>query len=193
MRNFLLIILSGLFVFLLGACARKEEVREAAAVKPREEAGGRIEKGFSHIQMEEGKVILKVEGDSVSGLDREKVAIENPRVERFFHGEDRKNSVEVAAQIGTWNRESNQVEMEEEVRGVVGFEEEIVIEHADKMVYEPLAYLLTLSGRVRLRQGRSILNADKVTIYLDEKGERIVKITAEGEVSGRIFPEELRR
>ncbi len=193
MRIFLSIILSGLFAFLLGACIPKEETGETATIKPREEAEERVEKGFSHIQMEGGEVVLRIEGSSVSGLlGGEKLIIEHPRVERFSHGEDRENSVKVEAQIGTWNRKSDQVEMEEEVEGVVRFEREIVIEHADKMVYDPLAHLLILTGQVRLRQGRSILHADQVTIYLDEAGEGIIKITAEGRVRAKIFPEELR-
>ncbi len=191
MRTFLLIILLGPGLFLLGACARKEEGREAAVFRPLEEIGERVERGFSHMQMEGGEVILKVEGDAVSGLGGEKLTIENPRVERFFPGEDGESSVEVEAQTGTWNRKSGQVEMEKGVEGVVGLEREIVIEHADKMVYEPLAHLLILTGEVRLRRGRSLLKADKVTIYLDEEAGRIVKITAEGRVRARIFPEEL--
>jgi len=114
-------------------------------------------------------------------------------MERFFHRENAENSVEMEAQTGIWNRKGGQVEMQEEVKGVVRFEEEIVIEHADKMVYEPLSRLLTLSGRVRLRRARSTLNADVVVIELDEEGEGIIKMTAQGKVSGRIFPEELKR
>lgn len=193
MRTFLSIILLGLFVFLLGACAKKEEARESAAVKPSEEAGERVEEGFSHIRMEEEKVILKVEGASVSGLDSEEVTIENPRVERFFYKEGEENSVQIEARTGIWNRKSDQVQMEEEVKGVVEFEEEIIIEHADKVAYDPSTLLLTLSGRVRIRQARSILNANEVILYLDEEGRKIIKVTAEGEVTGRIFPEELKR
>ena len=193
MRNLGLIILLGLFIFSLGACAKKEESVEAVAAKSREEAGERVEGGFSHVQTEEGKVILKVEGEAMSGLGKEKVTIENPRLERFLYKEDAESSVEMEAQTGIWNRKSNQIEMQEEVEGVVKFEDEIFIEHAEKMVYEPLNRLLTLSGRVRLKRARSILNADVVVIHLDEEGEEIIKITAEGKVSGRIFPEELRQ
>ncbi|MCD5397764.1 LptA/OstA family protein [candidate division NPL-UPA2 bacterium] len=194
MRSLSLIILLGLPAFLLGGCAWEEEVREATVVKLQEEAGERIREGFSHIEMEEGRIVLRVEGSAVSGLlGEEKLAIENPRVERFFPREDEKNSVKIEAQTGTWDRESGQVEMEVGVEGVVRFEEEIFIEHADKMIYDPLAHFLILTGEVRLRRGRSLLEADKVTIYLDEEEGRVVKITAEGRVRARIFPEELER
>ena len=39
MRNLLLIVLLGLFISLLGACAKKEEAQESAVVRPSEEAG----------------------------------------------------------------------------------------------------------------------------------------------------------
>ncbi|NOX97626.1 MAG: LPS export ABC transporter periplasmic protein LptC [Nitrospirae bacterium] len=193
MRNFTLVILLGLSVFLLGACAqKKEEAREPAAVKPSGDTGERVEQGFTHVKMEEGKVTLKVKGSSVSGLNKETVTIKDPRVERFFYEKGKKNSLEVEAKKGTWNKKNDAVQMEEGVKGVVRFEREIVVEHADKMTYDPSAHLLNLSGKVKVRQGRSLLNANEVIIYLDKEDKKIVKMTAEGQVSGRIFPEELR-
>ncbi len=193
MRNFLLIILLGLFVFLLGACAEKEITPKVPAVKPSAQSGERVEKGFSHIQMEKGKVVLKVKGSSVSGLDKNKVTIKNPRVERFFYKGDQKDSLKMQGRAGTWNRKSSRVEVEKGVKGVVQFQEKIIIEHADKMVYEPSVHLLVLNGKVRIKRGRSVLNAEEVKIYLDEKKGKIIKITATGKVSGIIFPEELKK
>jgi len=197
MRNFALVILLGIFVFLLGACARQEketeEMREPVVSQPSEEPGERVEEGFTHVKMEEGKVTLKVKGSSVTGLGGEKVTIEDPRVERFFYEEDGKKSLEVEAKTGTWDKKSDEVQMEDEVKGVFRFEREIIVEHADKMTYDPSAHLLNLSGKVKVRQGRSLLQANEVTIYLDTEDRKIVKMTAEGQVSGRIFPEELRR
>jgi len=181
-RNFLLIILLGLFVFLLGACAEKEITPKVPAVKPSAQSGERVEKGFSHIQMEKGK-----------GLDKNKVTIKNPRVERFFYKGDKKNSLKVEGRTGTWNRKNSRVQVEEGVKGVVQFQEKIIIEHADKMAYEPSAHLLILRGKVKIKQAQSVLNAEEVKIYLDEKKGKIIKVTAEGKVSGIIFPEELKK
>ncbi len=193
MRNLKLIILLGLFVFLLGACAEKEITPKVPTVKPPEQSGERVEKGFTHIQMEKGKVVLRVKGDSASGLDKGKVTIKNPKVERFFYKGDEKNSIKVEGRTGIWNRKGGRVQVKEEVKGIVQFKEKIVIEHADKMAYEPSTHLLVLRGNVRIKQARSVLNAGEVKIYLDEKDGRIIKIMAEGKVSGIIFPEELKK
>ena len=193
MRTFLSIILLGISVFLLGACAKKEVAEEMVTVTPPEETGERVEKGFTHVQTEEGKVVLKVEGDAVNGLDTGKVTIKNPRVERLFYKGDKENSVKMEARTGTWNKNDGQVQVEDGVKGTVKFEEEITIEHADKMIYDPLTHTLDLSGKVRIKQARSVLNADEVIIYLDKEGKGIVKIMAKGKVTGRIFPEELKK
>ena len=97
--------------------------------------------------------------------------------------------MELEADKGVWNKDSGQVEMEKDVKGTVGFEEEIIIRHADMVHYEPKKHMITLDGRVNVERRRDILKADKVTIYLDEKEEEIIKVVAEGNVTGRVFPE----
>ena len=41
---------------------------------------------------------------------------------------------------------------------------------------------------MRVERKQDILNADKVTIYLDENEKEITKVVAEGNVTGRVFP-----
>lgn len=186
----IIVFLSVVAVSVFGSCARElEKEIEAAVEEPLKEEGERVVGGFSHIQTEEGRVVLKLEGDSVSGLGQETVTIQNPRVERFFYEGDEKNSVELEASKGLWNKDSGQVEMEKDVKGVIRFEEEIIIHHADSVCYEAKKHTIILEGRVKIERMRDILNADKVTIYLDEGHKEIIKVVAEGNVTGRIFPE----
>ncbi|MCK4326620.1 lipopolysaccharide transport periplasmic protein LptA, partial [bacterium] len=63
------------------------------------------------------------------------------------------------------------------------------IHHADSVCYEAKKHTIILEGRVKIERMRDILNADKVTIYLDEGHKEIIKVVAEGNVTGRIFPE----
>ncbi|MCD5390489.1 LPS export ABC transporter periplasmic protein LptC [candidate division NPL-UPA2 bacterium] len=182
------IVVSAAAILFFGSCAR-EEVKEPEAPieKPREESGERAE-GVTLTDMKEGEV-LTLRARAVSGLDQQMVTIEEPRVEKIFYGDDGEKSIELEADTGVWNRDSGQIEAEKEVKGVVRFEEEIIIRHADRAYYEPKKHMITLDGRVKIERKGDILNADKITIYLDEGDREIIKVVAEGNVTGRIFPE----
>ncbi len=189
MRDLIIVILlSAIAILFFGSCAR-EEVKEpeAPVEEPREESGEKAE-GVTLIDRKEGEV-LTLRARAVSGLDQQMVTIEDPQVEKIFYEDDEEKSIELEAVTGVWNRDSGQIEAEKEVRGVVRFGEEIIIRHADRMCYEPKKHMIILEGQVKIERKIDILNADKVTIYLDDGDKEITKVVAEGNVTGRVFPE----
>lgn len=184
----------GIFIIFSGACAKQEEERfseEEESIET-ESSEERIEKGFSHVQMEEGEVVVRVEGDAVSGLSGDEIAIENPRMLRFFP-DDEESSIKIEARTGIWNKATGHVRMEEEVTGEVNLGSATIIEHADIIDYDPVKHLLQLKGAVKIRQQHSILNAEEILIYLSDDESQVIKILARGKVSGRIFPEQLKK
>lgn len=197
----IVILLSAIAILVFDSCAReevselqtpiaREEVSEPQTpIEERPEERGERAEGVTFTSRVEGG-LLKLRASAVSGLDQETVTMQNPQVERIFYEEDGEKSVELEAEKGLWNRESGQIEAEKEVRGVVRFEEEIIIRHAEWACYEPKKHTIIFEGRVRIERKKDILNADKVTIYLDEESKEILKVVAEGNVTGRIFPQE---
>ncbi len=188
MRDLIVVIfLSVVAISVFGSCAREvEEEPQALIEEPREESGEKAE-GVTLTDRKEGEV-LTLWAREVSGLDQQMVTMEEPRVEKIFYEDDGEKSIELEADTGVWNKDSGQIEAEKEVKGVVRFEEEIIIRHADRACYEPKKNMIILEGRVRVERKQDILNADKVTIYLDEGEKEIIKVVAEGNVTGRVFP-----
>lgn len=139
---------------------------------------------FSHTRIEEGKQVLRLSGASAVSLQDKIIAIEEPRIKRLFP--ESGYFIKLAGRQGRWEQETEKMEIEEG-EGVVGLEEEIIIHHADMMIYEPEKLLIVLQGNVKIQWGKDILYGDKITIYLSEDEEEIEKIIIEGNVRGNIF------
>jgi len=65
-------------------------------------------------------------------------------------------------------------------------EERIIIKHADSAIYQRQEHTLVLEGNVEVEMGERYLRADKITVIWDEQDRMIIKIVAEGNVSGSV-------
>lgn len=63
-------------------------------------------------------------------------------------------------------------------------EEKIVIKHADSATYLRQEHTLVLEGHVEVEMGGRYLKADRITVIWDEQDRMIIKVVAEGNVSG---------
>lgn len=140
--------------------------------------------GFSHTRTEEGETVLQLSGASATLLQDKIIVVEEPRIKRLFP--ESEHFIRLTGRQGRWTRQTEKMEIEEG-SGVVGLEEEIIIHHADMMLYEPEKLLIVLEGNVKIQRERNILYGDKITIHLAEGQEEVEKIIIEGNVRGSIF------
>lgn len=140
--------------------------------------------GFSHARTERGELVLQLSGTSATGLRDRIVMIEEPRIKRLFP--ESEHFIKLVGRQGKWEQKTEKMEIEEG-SGVVGLEEEVIIHHADMMLYDPEKLLIVLEGNVKIQRGKNILYGDKITIYLTEEEEEVEKIIIEGNVRGSIF------